>query len=310
VIASIDAPRVALECRIQRAAALLELGQLQVLRDETDAYARIAARIGHPTARWYAGVQDALQRTLAGDLAGAERCATEAWSAGRRAGHPDATTYFAIQLTQLRYFQGRLAEMEAPLRGVLARTPSLAGLRAALALVLVETGRTKDARRELDALSRDRFAALPRDAGWLSNLSLLALVAAGLRHAAHASELETLLAPFAERNVCAFVVASNGAASHFLGLLARTSGHLERALLRLGDAVAANHRMGIAPWTAWSEHALAQTLLLRGGDSAVERAQALAASALGAAERMRMTPLVGAAKRTLWEASHPRDAAS
>ena len=303
VLTAGEAPRVELECRIQRASALLELGDTPALRAESEAYARIAARIGHPTARWYAGVQEALQLTLAGDLAAAERVAIETWGAGRRAGHPDAGTYFAIQLTQLRFFQGRLAEMEEPLRKALARTPALSGLRAALALVLVETGRTKEARRELDALARAHFTALPRDAGWLSNLSLLALVAASLGNASHASELEAQLAPYADRNVCAFVVASNGAASHFLGLLARASGHPERALARLGDAVTANRRMGIAPWTALSEQALADLLLHLGGSTAADRAAALAASALGAADRMGMRPLAGAARRTLREAS-------
>jgi DNA-binding winged helix-turn-helix (wHTH) protein/tetratricopeptide (TPR) repeat protein len=303
VLARVNAPRVELECRIQRAAALLELGQPRALREECAAYGRIAARLAHPSARWYAGVQDTLLRTLAGDLAGAERSAGEAWALGRRAGHPDAGIYYAIQLTQLRFFQGSLAEMEEPLRRALGRAPTLAGLRAALALVLVETGRSKEARRELDELARGGFAVLPQDAGRLSNLSLLSLVAVSLRSASHAAELESQLAPYADRNVCAFVVSSNGAASFFLGLLARVLGQLERALARLAEAVAQNRRMEIAPWAAMSEHALAEALIAHGGPAACERAGALAASALGAAERMGMRPLAAAARRTLRTAS-------
>jgi DNA-binding winged helix-turn-helix (wHTH) protein/tetratricopeptide (TPR) repeat protein len=301
-----ESPRVELECRIQRAAALLELGETTAMIAESEAYSEIARRLGNPTARWYAGVQQALHRTLAGDLEGAERKATEAWSAGRRAGHPDANTYLAIQLTQLRYFQGRLAEVEEPLRGALAAAPALAGLRAALSLVLVESGRTREAQRELDALARSRFAALPHDAGWLSNLSLLALVAVSLGSAHHAAELEALLGPYADRNICAFVVASNGATSLFLGLLARATGHHERALTRLREAVAANRRMGLAPWTAYSEQALAEALIEKGGRAAGEQAAVLAASALAAAERIGMKPLIAAARRSLRGAERGR----
>jgi len=298
---SCQSPRVELECRIQRAAALLELGDTARVRVECEAYTRIAHRVGNPTARWYAGVQLALQQVVAGDLEAAERQALEAWSVGRRAGHPDAGTYLAIQLTQIRYFQGRLGEMEDALRTTLGRVPGLAGLRAALSLVLSETGRTKEAQRELDALARSRFEALPHDAGWLSNLSLLALVAASLRSARHAAELERQLAPYADRNICAFVVVSNGAASYFLGLLARASGHLDRALARLREAAAENRRMGFAHWAAFSDQALAETLLGQGGPLAADRAGVLAAGALATAERMGMRPLAAAARRTLRE---------
>ncbi|HSJ97252.1 MAG TPA: AAA family ATPase, partial [Myxococcota bacterium] len=264
-LAGAPAPRIELECRIQRAAALLELGHTQAWDAERAAYGALATRLNQRTPRWFVAVQGALRRVMTGDLAAAEREIGEAWAAGRRAGHPDAETYFAIQLTQLRFFQGRLAEMEEPLRRAAASAPSLAGLRAALALVLSETGRLKETRRELDALARDDFSAIPRDAGWLSNLSLLALVAARLRDAEHAAALEERLAAYQDRNVCAFVVASNGSVQHFLGILAAARGGGERALPALERAVAHNAEMGIAPWTALSEQALAEASLLAGG---------------------------------------------
>jgi tetratricopeptide (TPR) repeat protein len=297
-LAGAPSPRTELECRIQRAAALLELGHAQAWDAEMAAYGALATRLNQPTPRWFVAVQSGLRRLLAGDLAAAERDIVAAHAAGRRAGHPDAGAYFAIQLTQLRFFQGRLAEMEEPLRSAAASAPSLSGLRTALALVFAETGRVKEARRELDALAGDDFAAIPHDAGWLSNLSLLALVAARLGDAHHAATLGALLEPYRDRNVCAFVVASNGSVQHFLGLLAAARGADAPALAALERAVARNTEMGIATWTAYSQQALADTSLRMGGTERARCAAMLAARVLEATEKMGMPSLAAAARAT------------
>ena len=98
-------------------------------------------------------------------------------------------------------------------------------------LLDLELGRAAEARRGLDALAQDGFAALPRDCEWLFCLCVLAEVASGLGDREAAEVLYELLALPAVSAMAAGEVLL-GPVVRFLGILAAT----ERACGRRGRA--------------------------------------------------------------------------
>ena len=281
------------EAQLHLAVSLLQAGDLAGFEAALGDYAH-GVREGPPSpVGWHCAVARGMRAALEGRFPAAEAEADAALAIGRRLHRPDAFLYHTILLTQLRFFQGRLAEMEPSLGALAARTPGVAGIRTMLALAQSQTGRLQTAGQELDALAASGFSGVREDAGRLSNLSLLALVCAAVGDTAKAGRLYERLQPFRGRNVCAFLVACNGAVEHFLGLLAATQGNHALAVRELEEAVARNRRMGALPWALESQVALAHLhLRTRGGRDA---GRELATDALESARPLGMAALVAEA---------------
>lgn len=285
------------ESHLHLAAALLEEGDLRGFEAAMAAYTRDARDDPPDLSAWYGAVGEAMQLALRGRLEEADARAHAALAMGRRLHHPDALLYFGIQLIQIRFLQGRLEETRELVSGLVAENPGIAGVRVMLALADSQSGRLDEARSALARLARGDFAELPRDAGYVSNLSLLALVCSAAGDAATAGRLYRRMEPLRGRNVCAFMVASNGAVDHFLGLLALKAGRIDQARRDLRAALDQNRRMGAIPWELQSRLALARALERDGAESAdVDR---LAKSVLEEARGLGMARLVGDAERCL-----------
>jgi hypothetical protein len=68
-----------------------------------------------------------------------------------------------------------------------------------------------------------------------------------------------------------------GSVSRYLGLLAETLGRRDEAARHFEDALAANQRMGVRPWLAYTQHDYARLLDERNPErAAVLRAEARA----------------------------------
>jgi DNA-binding winged helix-turn-helix (wHTH) protein/tetratricopeptide (TPR) repeat protein len=293
--AGLDGP--ARESQLQLAAALLEMGDLPGFDEALAAYTEGAPEDPPDLRTWYGAVARAMGLALAGHLAKAEAASEAALAIGRRLHHPDALLYFGFQRAQICYLQGRIDELRNGLAAVADGSTHVAGLRALIALVDSESGRAEAARFELERSAVVDFADLPRDAGYVSNLSLLAMVCAAVGDAAVAERLAARLEPLRGRNVCALVVTSNGAVEHFLGLLALRAGRMERAVADLRTALARNQRMGALPWVLHGRLALARALL--GTGEGGPESHELAASALEGARRLGMRRLADDAARFL-----------
>jgi hypothetical protein len=148
----------------------------------------------------------------------------------------------------IRFDQGRLGELEQPLRDRVAAVPGLFALRAYLALVLCELDRPEEAVEHYELLAAENFATLPREPGWMIGVSQCAAVAASLRDRAGARVLFDLLAPYASQIVFTNAGAI-GAVAHYLAVLAATFSDFDEAQSRF--AVAATTPSASAPRPGW-----------------------------------------------------------
>jgi tetratricopeptide (TPR) repeat protein len=173
----------------------------------------------------------------------------------------------AVQAFHLQVAQGRPAEAEVLLRGVLDDPPGGTtaddGLRASLAWLLGLLGRDGEARAELGVLAEDHFAALTDDVAALALLSELVTV---LDQRTDAAALYHLLLPHRGR----VVVQGDGAVCHgsvsrHLGLLAQALGRWDDALTHFEAALAQNRRLG-APLLVAHTCRQWSALLRAGGD--------------------------------------------
>jgi predicted ATPase/DNA-binding SARP family transcriptional activator len=219
---------------------LLESGEIDAVDAQIDAFDEGARRLRQPLYEWQAGVWRAMRALLTGRLGEAETLAEQALAIGARAEEVTAAQYYAIQLLSIRRAQGRMSELEPGIRQLLERFPNRLAYRAALGVLLAETGKLDQMARELEPLAADGFAGIPRDGDWLVAMTLLSDAYAELGDAEHASTLYELLEPFERANVVvAFGVSCEGAVARLLGRLAAVAGrpdaateHFERALER------------------------------------------------------------------------------
>jgi hypothetical protein len=108
-----------------------------------------------------------------------------------------------------------------------------------------------------------------------------------------AQALYDLAAPYAGSNCTLGLAAFLGAADHWLGVLATAAGRYDDAAGHLEAALARHREMGARPWTALTEEAYGRVLSLRGNAADVERAAALAASAMRAAAELELPVIAG-----------------
>jgi tetratricopeptide (TPR) repeat protein len=208
---------------------------------QIDAFTAEAERLRQPLYLWNAAVWQAMKALLDGRLEEAEPLAAAAVSSGIRSEGVTAPQYYAVQVLYLRREQARMGELEDPVREALSTNPDRAAWRAGLALMLHETGRTEEARSELDVLAREGFAWIPRDGDWMVAAVLAGDLVYALDDAERAGILYELLEPFAQTNVVIGLGAvCLGATSRYLGRLALTAGRREEAVAHLRHAVEAN----------------------------------------------------------------------
>ncbi len=248
-----------LAARSCRLLDLTEIGRLGEADRECAAFERLAAGVRVPRYRWRARFYRGMRVLLEGRFAEAEVLIEAALAEERRFMPRDAGLVFGVQVATLRREQGRVAELEAPLRDLADRFFTIPAWRAALALLHAETGRPHEARVVLETLAADDFRAVPRDFLWIASLALLAEVCALLGDAARARRLYERLHPHAPRTVLVGAGAACwGSLDRFLGLLAAAAGERERATRHFEAALRMDARIGARPWAGWDEWELAR----------------------------------------------------
>jgi DNA-binding CsgD family transcriptional regulator/tetratricopeptide (TPR) repeat protein len=254
---------------------LLELGEVQAVDVEIDTYIWRAEEVHQPLYRWYAALFRTMRALLAGRFEDGERLARQALELGQQVQNRNATVNFVVQMFVVRREQGRLGELEATLTEVAERIPEMPAWRCGLAYLYSELGRRAEARRVFEHLAVDDFAGLPRDAHWLSGITLLSEVCAFLGDARRAAVLYHLLLPYAGRNiVLGAALACRGAVSRILGVLATVLARWDAAAQHFEEALTMNARLGASGWLAHTYHEYAMLLLARDqrGDRAHARA--------------------------------------
>jgi class 3 adenylate cyclase/tetratricopeptide (TPR) repeat protein len=284
-------------------ANLLELGDMPALRRELAIYERTAQELRQLHFLWHIPMFRAGQEVLHGRFDEAERLAQDALVLGRRARDPVAPIYFGIVLTQLRWDQGRLPELEASIRDSVDRYPANLGWQATLTLMLWDAGRREEARSRFERLAAVDFAGVPSNHLWTSQLAILAIVCHGLADATRASRLYQLLLPYADHNVLVarLPLVSPGSVSHYLGMLAAAMSRWDDAASHLEAAMRVHERMDALPLLARSRFHYAHALVGRGRPDDQGRAEEHLASARTIARQLGMPRLAaGASTSESW----------
>ncbi len=270
---------------------LLELGEIDAVDIEIDAYAQIAEARRRLSDTLYVHIYRAMRLLLAGEFDEAEAEGYEAVRLGNRVQDPNTGNATLLQACTLRRERGRLERLEAPVRAYAERFAAIPGWVCVLAHLLAETGRGEEARGILDDFAADGFRGLPLDGIWLGAVAYLAETAATLRDPAHAEALYGLLEPYADRNVAVgWAATSMGSAARHLGLLADLMGRRKESIAHFESALAMNERMRARPWVAHTRVELARVLSQRPASS--KRAAELLEAGLAEAQQLGMARLV------------------
>jgi len=284
----LDDPVVTAQALWLRGRVLAQAGDMEKANRHLEAAERLTEELGQPTLRWLVGTSATARTIFAGDLEEGERRAYAGFELGQATGQRDAATYLAGHLFVIRFDQGRLGELEQPLRDRVAAVPGLFALRAYLALVLCELDRPKEAVEHYELLAAENFATLPREPGWMIGVSQCAAVAASLRDRAGARVLFDLLAPYASQIVFTNAGAV-GAVAHYLAVLAATFGDFDEAQSRFAVAATTHERIGAPAWLARTRVEWARMLLTRAKPDDTEQAHNLLHQALATARDRGLT---------------------
>jgi len=290
---------------------LLELGDVQAADREIEVCAQLAEELRLPGSMYIITVRLAMRAQMDGRFEEAERLAQQALQVGQRTLAENALPFRSAQMFSLYWDQGRLEQLEMPIKTYVQQFPAIVTWRCVLALVFREMGREKEARAEFEDIAKDDFAGLPQNVLWLIGIAIIAEVCAFLCDAARATVLYDLLLPYANRNVVAAPgMSCVGSASRYLGLLATTMSRWDEAAQHFEDAMEMNLKMGARPFLARCQQEYAGMLLARdkAGDPSAslragrEKALQLLNQALEIAQELGMKMVVERALKLKLEA--------
>jgi class 3 adenylate cyclase len=277
----------------QRITNLMILGDSQAAFEGIDEYGRLSDELRMPFVAWQLELFRGMQAMFSGRMAEAEELAQKALAVGQGADSTNAMQMFGAVTYAIRREQGRLAEMEAGIKGFVQMYPAIPAWRTALAFNYAEREMPEQAREELDFLAQDDFAIFPRDANWPIAMALLTETASIVGDRERCAYLYDQLLPFGDR--CIMVGADvdcYGATHRLLGRLATTLERWDDAERHFQDAIEMNQRMGAGRFTGWTFHQYADMLLRRDGPGDREQALSLLSQALDVAERLGLTALL------------------
>ena len=269
----------------------LELGLMGDAKRQFERVRRVAEELRQPAQLWLGVAPRVLMALMEGDFAAAEVLADQ--ESGRGAGNTlarDDVSAAAFHRYLLGREHGTTAAMESEVRAAADEFPWYPLHRAAHCLVLLDSGREREARASFGLLARDEFAVFYRDNEWLLGVSLAAEIAWRLADERAAAILYAQLLPFAGRHAVGSVEGSLGAVDRYLGLLAWTLGLIDEAERHFRAAVERNEQMGARPWAAHSRADLASALRTR-ADRRRDEAQQLERHALATATELGMSAL-------------------
>jgi len=294
--------RLAMQGHRWRMIDLLELGEIDAVDVEIDAYTQIALGRRRVADAVYVHMYRAMRFLLAGDFDRADEESREALRLGERVQDTNAGNATLLQAFALRRERGGLERIEGAIRHYAESYATIPGWYCVLSLLLAESGRKEEARETVDSFARDEFRRLPLDGIWLGAIAHLAETTAVLGDPTHAAALYELLEPYADRNIAIGWSAScMGSASRHLGLLAGVLGRHDDAVAHFEVALAMNERMRAHPLVARTQVEFARVLLQGDGRRRFgpdeERAAALLEAGAAEAERMGMKRLLALAEQ-------------
>jgi class 3 adenylate cyclase/tetratricopeptide (TPR) repeat protein len=250
-----------------KAAAAVEAGELDLARQLVERQTKLSDRLRQPTLGWLAAYDRTTQALMQGLLEEAERSAEDARQVALESEQPEAIAFYAGQLINIRFEQGRLDELEPLIAQQAQANPGIPAFRAALALARSEAGMREEALEVLAIDAANDFADMPYDSNWLAGMAIYAQACTSLEDPDAASRLYRRLEPW-RRHVAFNSATTWGLVERHLGNLERILGRYDEAEASLISAARRNEAMGTPIWLARTRLDLARLVLERGGDPA------------------------------------------
>ena len=296
-----------LQARTWRIVDLDELGNGAALEAELDAYADTAARTRLTAYSWWVPAWRGARAYLAGRVAEGDRLRRRAIELGRRAGDRNVDfaglTHWVVSLADNGI---HLGEVDLGWhRERIRNSPAGWAYRSMYAWLLAASGNEADARRELASqrASVGPPSSWPRDTNWLSAAKELSEAAILLGEHELGTELETLLAPFADRMVVsARALLCMGSVAGALGRLADLRGDSTVAAERYVRAIEQEERAGALVWAMNHRLRLGRALLAAGNRDG----RALIAAVAADAPALGLSGLATEADRDARKRTRPR----
>ena len=280
------------EGHLRLLSSLLEVGDVPGADEEARLFRDIVETGKFSRYAGWVAAYPAMKAIFEGRLEEADVLVPQTLVAFQSCGEPDALLRAGFQLMTLRTFQGRLAELEPAIRGIVMQYGETGASRVFMAFYQTQAGNMEEAHKEWE-LAKENFADLPRDPSWFETHLMLAEVCAFVGDAEQAKTLYDLIADYADRNgVLSLGAVCTGSVAHQAALLASTAGRLDEAETHFETALRANERMGTRPFLARTQFAYARMLLKRDGEGDYEKARELIADSLETAEEIGMAKLV------------------
>ena len=223
-------------------------GDGEACRAEVDGIGRLARALRQPSLEWYQAMMRTGFALMEGRLADVEALLPETRHRGDRTQRWDAEFSYRVGLILLRREQGRLEEVADLVRQSADDFPGYRLMSCLRAYESAVNGPVVNARRDLAELSRDGYAYLPRDGGWVFGMLCLAEAALRVGDLARANEIGALLAPTSGQFSTASGDGTWGPVDRVLGLVAAGSGRVDKALALLDRASDQSARMGARLW--------------------------------------------------------------
>lgn len=284
----------------------LAQGDMAAAREASENATRRGQELKNARQGYLAMLCEGVQTLADGRLAEAERVMLAALPVGLAIGEAQATTTFGAQLTVLRLYQGRLGEMEAMIRGIIAQSPGVPVYLATLAMALAEAGRLDQAAEVLDELAYAGFGSVAEDGVWMVTMcaASLAYWRAGCREGV--DELYAVLSRYPDANSSVASASSNGAVAWYLGILAALLQRWDDAERHFEYGMTLNEKMGHRPALAYNRLHYGDMLLRRASTGSAqagdrEKARALLQQSLEAARDMGMAKVIEDCDRLLGE---------
>ncbi len=222
-----------------RISVLMELGHFAAVDQEIARVEQMAGELRQPRAMVFLPLHYALRAGTMGRFEEAEGLNSHSSEIGRELRGSTSDLAGSAQLLMLRFFQGRLPELEQPLRSLAASRPEMVGYACALAAMFTQAGRPAEAQAELERLTASGLDGFPKDCTHLLMLALAGDVAAELQDAERSRQIYEWLTPYSGR----WVVSAGASRPMARGPVAGPPGHR----LGLDRRRAGPHRRGAGP---------------------------------------------------------------
>jgi hypothetical protein len=243
--ASSGDPRLEFAVRMVAYNVAVESGDAAVAAHSLARIRATARAVGEPRMRWITGLYETFDAMMAGRLNEAEALASENLELGTDIGAPDAFTLFAGQYFVIGTFAGRHGELLSLVEQAARENPGIAPFELAYAIICAVVGRPNVARKVLQAGVASRFADVPSDNLWMTQVIGYAVLAIELQDTDAAALLLPLIEPF-EAEVAFSGLTSQGPVSAYVGKLSSLLGRHEEAEDHLRAALATATAFG---WT-------------------------------------------------------------